>query len=112
MDLARRLACPCHRTPEHHLANGTRLADLGVAARYRKEQEKRRSQPVVICLPTDHPSHLVPGEITRLYARDSFRGPTNGNVAYCGITPTLCRPIRLGGDGAVGRAGLRQHACE
>src|SRR5947207_5745301 len=207
VDLARRFDCPCHRTPEYPLANRTRLAHLGVVARYRKEQQKRRPQPVGIFLPTDHldesgelsavvrwvdlaarlprrpalprhrfhlpnrfhrirrhareellpcpglsdvicrgwrcfrddfrpalalaqtahsvarrrvngrlrtgrSSHLVPGEIARLYARDSFRGPTNGNVAYCGITPTLCRPIRLGGDGALGRAGLRQLACE
>ena len=31
-----------------------RLAHLGVVARYRKEQQKRRSQPVGIFLPTDH----------------------------------------------------------
>src|SRR6184192_2507527 len=60
--------------------------------------------PVV--LPILSPEKLL------LYARDSFRGPANGNVAYCGITPTLCRPIRLGGDGALSRAGLRQLACE
>mgnify|MGYP003693737177 CR=1 FL=1 len=63
-------------------------------------------------LRTGRSSHLVTGEIARLCACDSFRGPTNGNVAYCGITPTLCRPIRLGGDGALSCAGLRQLACE
>src|SRR4029077_21181446 len=52
-------------------------------------------------LRTGRSPHFITGEIARLYARDSFRGPTNGNVACCGITPTLCRPIRLGGDGAL-----------
>jgi len=63
-------------------------------------------------LRTGRSPHFITGEIARLFARDSFRGPTNGNVAYCGITPTLCRPIRLGGDGALGRTSLRQLACE
>src|SRR6185312_6589837 len=63
-------------------------------------------------LRTGRSPHFITGEIARLYARDSFRGPTNGNVACCGITPTLCRPIRLGGDGALSCAGLRQLACE
>ena len=55
VDLARRFDCPCHRAPEHHLANRPRLAHLGVVARYRKKQQKRRSQPVGIFPPTDHP---------------------------------------------------------
>src|SRR5207302_11189152 len=54
MDLARRFHCPCRRAPEYHLANRTRLAHLGVAARYRKEQQKRRSQSLGIFLPTDY----------------------------------------------------------
>src|SRR5438552_5099883 len=54
MDLARRSHCPCHRAPKHHLANRTRLAHLGVAARYRKEQQKRRSHPLGIFLAANH----------------------------------------------------------
>jgi len=53
-------------------------------------------------------SHLVTGEIARLHARDSFRGPTDGNIAYRGVAPALCRSIRLGRNGALGGAGLRQ----
>src|SRR5437899_9499398 len=190
MNLSRRFNCPCYRDSEHHLANRTRLAHLGVVAGYRKEQQKRRSQPVGIFLPTDHldesgnlsavvwwvdlaarllrrpalslhrfhlrnrfhrirrharkellprpgisnvicrrwrcfrenfraalplaqtgdrvsrprvsgrlrtdrASHLVTGEIARLSARDSFRSAANGDFAYCGLTPTLSRPIGL-----------------
>src|SRR6184192_1124000 len=43
-----------------------------------------------------------------LHARDSFRGPTDGNIAYRGVAPALCRSIRLGRNGALGGAGLRQ----
>ena len=48
------------------------------------------------------------GKIARLHARDSFRGPTDGNIAYRGVAPALCRSIRLGRNGALGGAGLRQ----
>ena len=48
------------------------------------------------------------GKIARLHARDSFRGPTDGNVAYRGLASALCRSIRLGRNGALGGAGLRQ----
>src|SRR6266403_1172433 len=70
MDLARRFRCPCHRAPEHHLANRTRLAQLGVVARYRKEQQKRCSQPVGIFLPTDHldESGDLSGVVWRIFA--------------------------------------------
>src|SRR5438477_3548464 len=50
------------------------------------------------------------GKIARLHARDSFRGPTDGNVAYRGLASALCRSIRLGRNGALGGAGLRQLA--
>src|SRR2546430_15739790 len=50
------------------------------------------------------------GKIARLHARVSFRGPTDGNVAYRGLASALCRSIRLGRNGALGGAGLRHLA--
>src|SRR5438067_1592716 len=93
MDLAHRFDRICHRASKHHLANRTQLAHLGFIARYRAEPQERRPHT---------------GEIARLHAGDSFRGPTDGNIAYRGVAPALCRSIRLGRNGALGGAGLRQ----